>query len=175
MFYRLMLVWMLCLGLAAQGSVVIFLRHAEKSSKRTNAELSRVGQQRARRLVERLSPFRPIALFASDLRRTQQTLEPLAQHLKVPLQLYDRGKEFALGESLLVRYPGQTVVVCGHSDTLMELVKALGYMEPFPEVDGYDRFWILRVATSGGRVSLEEQRQGPVPPNPVSTRPVLPP
>lgn len=163
MFYRLVLAWMLCLGLIAQDSVVVFLRHAEKSSKRTNAELSSRGKQRAQCLVEELSRFQPVALFASDLRRTQQTLEPLSKRLKLPLETYERGKEHALGQSLLVRFPGQTVVVCGHSDTLMDLVKALGDSTPFPEVSGFDRFWVLRIAEPGGRVTLQEHRQRPLP------------
>ncbi len=159
-----MLVWMLCLGLAAQDSVVVFLRHAEKASRRTNAELSASGRQRALRLAEELAPFRPVALFASDLRRTQQTLEPLSRRLNLPLQIYERGQEWALGRSLLARHPGQTVVVCGHSDTLMDLVKALGHTTPFPEISGFDRFWILRHHATSGTVTLEEHRQRTSPP-----------
>ena len=76
MFHRLMLAWMLCLGLVAQGSVVVFLRHAEKPSKRTNAELSLNGKLRAQRLEEELSPYHPMTLFGSDLRRTQRPVPP---------------------------------------------------------------------------------------------------
>ncbi|MBK9795004.1 MAG: histidine phosphatase family protein [Holophagaceae bacterium] len=163
MFHRLLLAWMLCLGLAAQDAVIVFLRHAEKASRRTNAELSASGKQRALRLVEELSPFQPVALYASNLRRTQQTLEPLSRQLHLPLQIYERGQEWALGRSLLARHPGQTVVVCGHSDTLMDLVKALGLTTPFPEISGFDRFWMLRHHATSGTVTLEEHRQRPAP------------
>lgn len=164
MFHHLLLAWTLCLGLVAQDSVVVILRHAEKASKRTNAELSTSGKQRAQNLVEDLSSFQPIALLASNLRRTQQTLEPFSKQLKLPIQIYERGKEWDLGQSLRMRYPGQTVLVCGHSDTLMDLVKALGYPTTFPEISGFDRFWVLRIAQPGGAVTLEEHRQRPVPP-----------
>lgn len=161
MLHRLLIAWMLCLGLVAQDSVIVFLWHAGKASKQTNAELSMSGKQRAQRLVEDLSSFQPIALFASDLRRTQQTLEPFSKQLKFPIQIYERGKEQALGQRLLVHYQGETVLVCGHSDTLMDLVKALGHPLPFPEVSGFDRFWVLRIAQPGGAVTLEEHRQRP--------------
>ena len=164
MFHRLLLSCLLCLGLGAEDSVFVLLRHAEKTSKRTNAELSSAGHLRAQNLVDELSPFRPKALFASDLRRTQQTLEPLAKQIHLPIQIYDRGSELALGQSLLVRFAGKTVVVCGHSDTLADLLRGLGYPEAFPEVSGFDRYWVLRVPGTGGTVTLEEHRQRPLPP-----------
>jgi broad specificity phosphatase PhoE len=161
MLLRLTLVWFLSLGLLAQDSVVVILRHAEKASKRTNAELNTAGRRRAQRLVEPLAGFQPTALFASDLRRTQQTLEPLARRLGLPLQRYTRGSEGALGRALRADYAGRTVVVCGHSDTLMDLVSALGHSEPFPEINGFDRYWVLRVAERTGTVTLEEHHQAP--------------
>ena len=164
MIHRLLLACLLCLGLEAQDSVVILLRHAEKTSRRMNAELSSAGRLRAERLPEELARFQPTALFASDLRRTQQTLEPLAKQIHRPIQIYDRGSELALGQSLLVRCAGATVVVCGHSDTLTDLVRGLGYPEVFPEVSGFDRYWVLRVPGTGGTVTLEEHRQRPLPP-----------
>ena len=161
---RLVLALLLCLGLGAQDSVVVFLRHAEKTHRGSTARLSSMGQRRAISLSADLAPFQPVALFASDLPRTQQTLEPFSKDSGLPIQIYDRGSEWALGRSLLVRYAGKTVVVCGHSDTLMDLVRSLGHPTPFPEVSGFDRFWVLRVIEPGGAVTLEEHMQRPLPP-----------
>ena len=157
---RLLLVLLLSwAGLSAQVTVVL-LRHAEKSSKYNNAELTKAGQRRALQLVPVLGACAPTALFASDLVRTQRTLEPLARQVGLPLQIYGRGRERVLGRHLLERLRGQTVVVCGHSDTLMNLVAALGYAESFPEIADFDRYWVLRVPEQGGPVVLEERRQG---------------
>jgi broad specificity phosphatase PhoE len=161
MALRLLFSWLLCFGLWAQDTVVVFLRHAEKSSKRTNAQLNEAGRGRAKRLGTELAAFHPVGLFASNLRRTQQTLEPLADQLRLPIQFYDRGAEAALAETLLERFSGRTVVVCGHSDALMILVAGLGYRESFPEINGFDRIWILRVPPPPGVVTLEERRQAP--------------
>lgn len=167
MIHRLLLAWVMCLQLAAQDSVVVILRHAEKMSSQTNAELSTEGKSRAHGLVEPIALLHPVALFASNLRRTQQTLEPLSQRLNLPLQTYERGKEWELGQRLLALYPGQTVVVCGHSDTLKDLVRALGYSVPFPDISGFDRYWILRRHATSGTVTLEEYRLPSVPLGPV--------
>jgi broad specificity phosphatase PhoE len=163
MIRRLLLAWTLCLQLAAQDSVVVILRHAEKTSSQTNAELSTRGISRAQGLVGFMSPLHPVALFASNRRRTQQTLEPLSKHLNLPLQTYERGKEWELGQRLLALYPGETVVVCGHSDTLMDLVRGLGCSDPFPEISGFDRYWILRRNATSGTLTLEEHEQPSVP------------
>jgi phosphohistidine phosphatase SixA len=151
-----------CSSLAAQITVV-FLRHAEKTSRRTNAELTQVGRRRAQQLAGELAVFQPNVLFASNHRRTQRTLEPLAERLGLPLQVYLRGAERDLGQRLLQECAGKTVVVCGHSDTLMDLAAALGYRPSFPEVSGFDRFWVLRVAAPGGQVTLDERRQAQLP------------
>ena len=47
-------------------------------SKHPDAGLSSVGRKRAENLANELAAFRPSALYASDRRRTQQTLAPLA-------------------------------------------------------------------------------------------------
>lgn len=163
MIPRLLLAWMMCLQLAAQDLVVVILRHAEKTSSRTNAELSERGKTRAQGLVKEFSPLHPVALFASNLRRTQQTLEPLSKHLNLPLETYERGEEWDLGQSIQALYPGQVVLVCGHSDTLTDLVRALGYPIPFPEISGFDRYWILRRVATSGKLTLEEHQQASVP------------
>ena len=160
---RLLLAWLLAAGLLAQDAVVILLRHAEKTHRGDTAELTAAGQRRAAALPQELLPYRPVALFASDLRRTQQTLAPLSTRLGVPVQIYQRGQEAALGRRLRMFYEGKTVVVCGHSDTLGTLLRALGHESAFPEVQGYDRYWVLRSPQSLGRPSLEEHRQRHLP------------
>ncbi len=159
------LLFTLCLtfSLAAEDTVVLLLRHAEKAHKGDRAELSRVGHRRAANLPFEFAAFRLTALFASNLVRTQQTLAPLAKILALPLQIYPRGDERALGRRIRADFRGRTVLVCGHSDTLGELVAALGDPTPFPEVEGYGRYWILRVADGSGTVTLKECALQPVP------------
>ncbi len=159
MLRKLLLSFLLILGLDAQESVVVFLRHAEKTRRGDMAELSPAGHRRAAALPLDLLPYRPVALFASDRRRTQQTLAPLAARLGLPVQIYERGQEAALSQRLRLFYEGKTVIVCGHSDTLGAMVGALGHEPEFPEILGFDRYWVLRIPAGQEPPSLEEHRQ----------------
>lgn len=175
MLRALLLSLILSAGLLAQDTVIVLLRHAEKAHKGDTAELSEAGHRRAAGLPPQLAAYQPSALFASNLPRTQQTLAPLSKALGLPVQIYVRGEERALARRLLALHVGERVVVCGHSDTLGTLIEALGHLEPFPEVSGYDRFWVLRIRAGTASVTLEEHRQAPVgghppPPAPVRAR-----
>lgn len=163
MFRTLLIVLWMTLGLYAGDTVVILLRHAEKTHKGDAALLSEAGHRRAASLPAQLGPYQPVALFASNLQRTQQTLAPISKALAIPIQIYDRGTEGALGTHLLARYKGRTVLVCGHSDTLALLMESLGCPAPFTEVSGFDHYWVLRVSEASGAVALQELRQAPVP------------
>ena len=113
-------------------------------------------------MVAQLIPFEPSALFASNRLRTQQTIEPLSRALSIPLQIYERGEEQALGKRILAQYSRQHVIICGHSDNLRVLVEALGHRIPFPEVTDFDRYWVLRVTEGSGTVTLQEFQQKPM-------------
>lgn len=174
MFKFLFLSLFLSTRLLSQESVFVILRHAEKMHKGDAAELSQVGLRRAVRLTAQLLPYQPSALFASNLRRTQQTLAPLSRALNLPLKFYVRGEERALARHLLTFHSGERVVICGHSDTLGTLIEALGHPEPFPEVSGYDRFWVLRIKEGTCSSILEEHQQEPLDrpaPLPLPSRP----
>lgn len=142
--------------LHAQDTTVLLLRHAEKVSEAPDAELSPAGLARAEAWAERLAKLKPAALFASDRKRTQQTLAPLAARLKVPVVARPATDVQALVEEIRKQHAGRTVVVCGHSNTLAPLAKALGV--PAPEWPGtvYDRLWILRIPEKG-ESSLREE------------------
>jgi len=162
MLRALCLSLLLSAGLLAQDTVVVLLRHAEKTHKGDSALLSEMGHRRAASLPHQLAPYAPSALFASNLRRTQQTLEPLSKALALPLQVYERGEERVLAQRILTLYSGKQVIVCAHSDTLMVLVEALGHSTPFHEVSGFDRYWVLRVEEGSKKATLQEHRQEPV-------------
>ncbi len=143
--------------LAAQDTVVLLVRHAEKVSEEADPDLSEAGRERARRLTALFAPFKPVALFASHRKRTQQTLEPLAKALGLPVQVRKGGEEAALARELLDAWKGRTIVVCGHSNTVGPLAAALG-SAPFAEPKGYDRYWIVRIPATG-MAKLEERIQ----------------
>ncbi|BDU69814.1 phosphoglycerate mutase [Geothrix oryzae] len=153
----------LAVNLGAQDLTVVLLRHAERQSLfDADSPLAEAGLRRAQALVPLLEGFRPAVLFTSDLRRTQQTLAPLAAKLgMVPLVRSKDGSE-ALAAELLRDHRGRTVIVCWHHDLVKKVARGLGVKGPLPywTLDTYDRLWIVRVPAQGA-VSLEERIQEP--------------
>jgi broad specificity phosphatase PhoE len=136
------LVFLLCLSLApiatAQSQVahgpIFIVRHAERADdggqmdmKMKDPDLSDAGHARARRLAEVLRSADIEYVYASEYKRTQQTAAPLAEadHLKieaVPAKNVDELVGRVLAEH------GRTLVVA-HSDTIPDILKALGVSE----------------------------------------------
>ena len=67
----------LSLSAGAMGTTVIVVRHAEKVDHSTNPNLSPEGFERAERLSNLLRYTNVKALFATQFKRTQQTLVPV--------------------------------------------------------------------------------------------------
>ncbi|MBI4911642.1 MAG: histidine phosphatase family protein [Acidobacteria bacterium] len=157
----------LALGLllGAQDTTVVLFRHAEKAGEKGDVELSEAGRRRAERLAVLLVPMKPQVLFASDRRRTRQTLAPLASRAGLQVLQRPAGEEEALAREILARHRGLRVVVCGHSDTLATLARGLGVTGPFPPVTGYEGLWILRIPPSGPVLLESREQEGPpIPP-----------
>ncbi len=144
----------------APPTVVVLVRHAEKSYRNRDSDLSGVGRKRAEALAAELLPLAPVALYASSMKRTQQTLAPLAASLHLPVTVRAIGDEEAVAAEILARHRGGLVVVCGHSETLTRFVSALGWEGTFPVVQTFDRIWTVTVPSSGDDVSLSERGQG---------------
>ena len=148
----------------AEGpTTVVLVRHAEKISKGRYTSLTNTGRRRAAALATELAARKPAALFTSDLKRSQETLRPLAEATGLPLRAWPYGDERALGAEILSEHGGETVVVCGHSGTLAQIARSLGWSGDFPGVIGFDRIWTLTIPPSGEPVTLVETRQRFVP------------
>ena len=145
----------------ARPAEVILLRHAEKPSDESDVHLSETGKKRARALVQfftnasaLMTNGPPAALFAarpvsrSHSQRPQETLKPLAEHLKLPILTPHTATEFAgLAKKILKdpAYQGKTVIVCWVHDFLPQLAEALG-VKPRPgpwKGSVFDRVWVI--------------------------------
>ena len=83
---------------------VILIRHGETDWSRdgrwqgwSDVPLNERGCEQARDIVEPLARLRPTLLVASDLVRTQQTLQPLADALAMPIAIESDLKEIDVG------------------------------------------------------------------------------
>jgi len=154
----LFLLLLLCAGLSAQVTTIVLLRHAERLGKYPNMGLTRDGRRRAEAIAVELAPLQPLALYASDYLRTQQTLEPLSLMLGLPIRVRTRMAPEVLAAEILRAFHGGTVVVCAHSDSVGQLAHAFGYRAGIAKVGEFDLLWILRIGPEGF-LSLEERHQ----------------
>jgi broad specificity phosphatase PhoE len=152
---------LLTAGLGAQDTTVVLFRHGERQSLFDRESLlSEAGLQRAQALVPLLEVFRPVAAYTSDLRRTQQTLAPVALKLGLTPSVRPKDGSRALAAEILKEHRGQTVLVCWHHELMKTLAQALGVKGPVPywSIATYDRLWIVRVPVQG-EATLEDRPQ----------------
>jgi len=107
--------------------VTVFLvRHAEKGAgDPADPELSEAGAARAAELARVLGEVAVTHLVASEYRRTQATLAPLAEACGVAVEVAPARDGRALAARLAALPAGSVAVVCGHSNTVPQLVDLL--------------------------------------------------
>lgn len=139
---------------AAPGSasvVVYVVRHAEKADTpgERDPELSDAGRRRAQALARTLSSVKLTAIYATQFKRTQQTVAPVAATKELEAQQYPAGKEASLAERLRAEKSGRTLV-SGHSNTVPAILKALGVDESvtLSESD-YDDLFVVFIDDEG--------------------------
>ncbi|MBK9385858.1 MAG: nuclear transport factor 2 family protein [Planctomycetes bacterium] len=119
-------------------TVVYLVRHSEKALESgSDPELSEVGRARSARLVEILRSVPVEALIASQYRRTQQTLAPLAAARGLTVKTIPADEVDILAAELRGPLSGRTILLSGHSNTIPELLKLLGVAEP-PAIEDRD-------------------------------------
>lgn len=134
----------------SQTTTVIAVRHAEKVDDSADPPLSAAGEGRARALVEVLESSPPDAIYASQYRRTQDTVAPAARRFGLEVRIdpverpiRDWARRFAA--ELIERHAGETVLIAGHSNTVPDLVAALCQCEVEALEDSdYDRLFVVQ-------------------------------
>lgn len=112
------------IGLWQQPTTVIVVRHMDKLDGDDPA-LSATGAARADRLAEAFASARLDAIYSSGYRRADQTAEPLARRLSMPVQRYDASDSTALVRRIMREHRAGTVLVVGHSNTVPDIVRGL--------------------------------------------------
>jgi phosphohistidine phosphatase SixA len=131
-------VLVIALADAAGGQQTILLvRHAEKATDANEASvpLSEAGTARAARLAEMLKSAGVTAVYATDTVRARRTAEPLAKAAGLEVRIYapkdadGKPAPRILLDRLKKEEPRGVVLVVGHSNTVPEILAALGYSE----------------------------------------------
>lgn len=159
-------------AVAVSLATVIFARHGEKAADDPrDPTLSPAGEARAMALAALLARAGVTHLFASEFRRTQQTLRPLAGATGLNVAVLPAGAPQELVAAIRALPAGAIAVVAGHSNTLPAVIEALGGQlrdtvesggqRMLPD-DAYDRLFIvtLPAAPTTGQVQTLELRYG---------------
>src|SRR5262249_8676752 len=91
-----------------------------------DALLSRIGEQRAACLAQTLRDAHVGSIYATEVKRTQQTAEPLAKELGIQPVIVRADDSTALVSKLKQDFASKNVLVVGHSDTLPKVLSQLG-------------------------------------------------
>jgi len=108
------------------AGTIFLVRHAEKVSDASDALLSKTGEQRATCLAQTLRDSHIGAIYVTEVKRTQQTAEPLAKSLGVELVVVKANDTAALASKVRHDLSSKNVLVVGHSDTLPKVLSELG-------------------------------------------------
>jgi broad specificity phosphatase PhoE len=113
---------------AGEPRTIFLVRHAERAAISghvpSDTGLSLAGQARARRLAEALKDARIAAIYTTEYKRTQETAAPLARSLGVRPEVVSADDLRSLVAKL--RAARGNVLVVGHSNTLPQIISALG-------------------------------------------------
>lgn len=135
-------------GSVRPGQVFV-MRHLQAESGE-DPGLTEAGRRDAQLLASWFeNSDRPIAIFVTQYRRSQETAAALAARLRIQPTVYDPSNNDALVEA--VKAKGGNVLVVGHSNTVPDIVERLGGARPAP-IQHHEHGDIWRVSARGDEV-----------------------
>jgi phosphohistidine phosphatase SixA len=141
------------------------VRHGEKQSSERDAALSPAGHTRARCLAETLADNGVTHVVTSEFMRTRDTAGPLATKLGVTPTVVPAADTAAWVDHLNRLPDGSVALVAGHSNTVPELVAALGAGTVAITEDTFDKMFVV-VVPERGEPTLVQLRYCSVPGKP---------
>lgn len=151
------------IGISRETTIYI-VRHGEKESsdlKNQDPNLSKEGKERAEALALVLKDVKIDAAFATKYKRTSQTILPSLIKNRIQIQLYEAHDFQGLANVIKSKYNNRTVLVGGHSNTVLEILEALGAKRPVPEIDDEDYDFLFEIKIDRfGKVILHTHRYG---------------
>jgi broad specificity phosphatase PhoE len=142
---------------------IILVRHAEKKivpPENKDPDLSPAGIARAEELARMFGDTGITAIYATEYKRTQQTVKPLADKFGLQVTQVEAKKTPDLVKQIRSQKPGAVIFIAGHNNTVPEIIAALGgpQLPIIPETE-YDNLYIL-VVQSDGSAKLIQMKYG---------------
>jgi phosphohistidine phosphatase SixA len=113
-----------------EPTIVIFVRHGERGTEPAgNPELTPAGKARAAALVEYVRDAKVQVVLHTPLTRTRDTALPTATHFGITpevIPLTPGNSHIEAMAAAVRKHHGKTILVVGHSNTIMQYIAALG-------------------------------------------------
>jgi broad specificity phosphatase PhoE len=149
------------------ATIVILVRHAEKKivpPENKDPDLSPAGLARAEELRKMFADSGITAIYATQYKRTQQTVKPLSDKLGLPVTQVEAKKTSELVKQIRARGAGQVIFVAGHNNTVPEIIAALGGPQlPIIPEEEFDNLYILSVSSDGASKLVKMKYVSPIP------------
>jgi broad specificity phosphatase PhoE len=131
---------------APVATVVYVVRHAEKgTTPPQDPPLSPAGEARAQALLAELKNEPISVIYTSNTTRTRSTVAPLAAAKQLAPVVYDPLQPAELARQIQEQPRGKTILVVGHSNTVLETIEALGAPRPVPQLTDADYNYLFKV------------------------------
>ncbi|MBX3475983.1 MAG: histidine phosphatase family protein [Brevundimonas sp.] len=145
---------------AAAAQTVILVRHGEKVDDSADAALSEAGLARAQALAQVVRQAGITQVFSTPLQRTRATVAPAAQAAGLPLRDLDLEGGVAVhaartAATLRALAADDIALVAGHSNTIPDIVRALGVTDAADIADcEFDRLTLIELDEGAPRVII---------------------
>jgi phosphohistidine phosphatase SixA len=148
-------------------TTIVLVRHAEKNIEPNNSDpdLAPAGLERAQEIARMFGNAGVNVIYATQFKRTQQTVKPLSDRIGVPVTLLDANQTEELVRQIQTTQRGKTIFVAGHNNSVPAVLSALSG-ESFPLIpeSEYDNLFIVTIYRFGkakvmklkyGKVSIQ--------------------
>ncbi|WP_443945283.1 histidine phosphatase family protein [Pedobacter sp. AW1-32] len=154
----LLLISLSTTALYAQTTDIWIVRHAEKEKanpQEKDPDLSVEGEERAAALAIYLKKENIDVAFTTPYKRTRQTIDSLVipkviSYTEIP----------AMVELIKKTYLGKKIIIVGHSNTLMQIIEALGAKKPKDELAEDDYDYIFHLTLKGNKAKVKSDYYG---------------
>lgn len=133
-------------------TTVMLVRHAEKKIEPNNPDpdLAPEGVERAQEIARVFGEAGINAIYATQLKRTQQTVKPLSERTGAQITVVEASKPEEIVNKIQTTNRGQTVFVAGHNNTVPAIVSSLsGETYPVIPESEYDNLYIVTIYRFG--------------------------
>lgn len=157
------LLFLTVISAACSTTTVYIVRHAEKVNETDTTDLTPAGYARATALADTLANAGIDSIFTTPYYRTRQTAQPLVKRISIPSADYPAKPTDAI-VNRLKSIKNKTVLVVGHSNTILEIAQGLGAKPTLTKIESDDFDNLLQVRIHSGpfrrSVSLSQTTYG---------------